>query len=71
MPDLCAYPPCKCMAEDDDIFCGEVCAMLGGGLVTRVHVETTLAPDERGEMAPRCACGHDGCGDSFVSRQVN
>ena len=71
MPELCAYPPCKCVAPDNEMFCGEVCAMLGAGLVTRVRAETAVPLKADDGVVPRCACGHDGCGDSLVSGQVN
>src|SRR5687768_756196 len=35
MPDPCAYPPCQCLAPNDEIFCGDTCAMLGAGLVNQ------------------------------------
>jgi hypothetical protein len=71
MLDLCAYPPCKCMAPDGEIFCGDICAMLGAGLVNQVRTSSALPlkPDE--DVVPRCACGHAGCGDSLVSGEVN
>jgi len=71
MPELCAHKPCKCLVETDDIFCSEVCAMLGASLVNRVEVSTSLPlePDDR--VVARCACGHDGCGDSQVSGRIN
>jgi hypothetical protein len=71
MPDLCAYPPCKCMAPDNEMFYGEVCGMLGAGLVTRVRAETAVPLQANGDVVPRCACGHEGCGDSLVSGRVN
>jgi hypothetical protein len=71
MSELCAYRPCKCLIADDELFCSDVCAMLGAELVSRVNVSTAvpLKPDH--EVVPRCPCGHDGCGDSLVSGQVN
>ena len=71
MADLCAYQPCKCRVDASDMFCGEVCAMLGAQTVNRVRVaaEMALRPDD--QVVPRCACGHDGCGDSLVSGRVN
>jgi hypothetical protein len=33
MPELCAYEPCKCSVDADEMFCGDVCAMLGASLV--------------------------------------
>ena len=71
MPELCAYKPCKCLVETEEIFCSEVCAMLGASLVNRVEVSTSLPlePDER--VVARCACGHSGCGDSQVSGRIN
>jgi hypothetical protein len=29
VPELCVYKPCKCSVHADEIFCGDVCAMLG------------------------------------------
>jgi hypothetical protein len=71
MAVLCAYPPCKCLASPDEQFCGDICAMLGAKLVNRVAVsqEMPLKADE--DVAPRCACGHEGCGDTLVSGRVN
>jgi len=45
--------------------------MLGASLVNRVEVSTSLPlePDDR--VVARCACGHDGCGDSQVSGRIN
>jgi hypothetical protein len=45
MADLCAYPPCKCLAPDDEIFCGEACAMLGAGLVNQVRTSFGAAAE--------------------------
>ena len=71
MPDLCAHIPCKCLISAGEMFCGDICAMLGAGLVNRVKASTAvpLKPDD--QVAPRCACGHHGCGDSVVSGTVN
>lgn len=71
MPELCAYPPCKCLAPDDEGYCGEICAMLGAGLVNRVGASTAvpLKPDQ--DVVVRCACGHPGCGDSLVSGDIH
>jgi hypothetical protein len=71
MPHLRAHTPCKCLVEDGEMFCAEVCAMLGASLVNEVEVSTRLPlrPDAR--VVPRCACGHSGCGDSQVSGQIN
>ncbi len=71
MPDLCAYRPCRCMVETNEIFCSDVCAMLGAGLVNAVKISSTLplAPDAR--VTPRCACAHEGCGDSLISGSIN
>jgi len=71
MPELCAYKPCKCLVEIDEVFCGEVCAMLGASLVNRVEVSTSLPLEPDDQFVARCACGHDGCGDSQVSGQIN
>jgi hypothetical protein len=71
MPNLCAYPPCICMVPDNETFCGEVFAMLGAGLVNRVRAETAVPLQADDEVVPRCACGHEGCGDTLVSGQVN
>jgi len=43
--------------------------MLGAQLVDRVKTVTALPLRLDDEIVPRCACGHDGCGDSLVSRQ--
>jgi hypothetical protein len=71
MPDLCPYPPCKCLVPTGELFCGEICAMLGAGLVNQVATSSAvpLKPDQ--EVVPRCACGHPGCGDSQVSGDVH
>ena len=29
LPELCAPKPCKCLGEIDEMFCSEVCAMVG------------------------------------------
>jgi hypothetical protein len=71
MPDLCAYPPCKCLVAEDDIFCGDVCAMLAGGSVNHVRASTAVPLKSDDAVVPRCACGHEGCGDGLVSQQVN
>jgi hypothetical protein len=71
MSKLCVYGPCKCLVPDDEQFCGDVCAMLGAGLVNRVSVSSTLRVKEDAGVTPRCACGHDGCGDSLVSDSLN
>ena len=71
MSELCAYKPCKCLVTGGEMFCGEVCAMLGAQAVNQVKVTTglPLQPDQL--VVPRCACGHTGCGDSQVTNQVN
>ena len=71
MPNLCPYAPCKCMAPDDEIFCSEVCAMLGAGLVNRVAASTAVPLKADDDVVVQCACGHPGCGDSQVSGSVN
>ena len=71
MTNLCAYDPCKCLIAADEIFCGDICAMLGAGLVNQVGTATAvpLKPDQ--EVVPRCACGHAGCGDSQISGAIH
>jgi len=69
VPELCAYGPCKCSVDADEMFCGDVRAMLGASLVRNVAVSTAVPL--KSEVVPRCACGHDGCGNSFVSREIN
>jgi len=66
-----AYRPCKCLVTTDEIFCSDICAMLGAQLVSQVNVSSAvpLKPDH--EVVPRCACGHEGCGDSLVSGEIN
>jgi hypothetical protein len=71
MPELCAYAPCKCRVDADELFCGEVCAMLGASLVRNVEVSTAVPLESDAAVAARCACGHDGCGDSLVSREIH
>lgn len=70
MSDLCAYSPCKCLVAADDIYCSDICAMLGAQLVSRVKVSSVVPLKPDNGVIPRCACGHDGCGDSLVSGQV-
>lgn len=71
MRNLCAYDPCKCLVPADEVFCSEICAMLGAKLVNQVEVSSSaqLKPDH--QVVPRCACGHVGCGDSLVSGHIN
>jgi hypothetical protein len=45
--------------------------MLGASLVRNVAVSTAVPLKSDAEVVPRCACGHDGCGDSLVSREIN
>ena len=45
--------------------------MLGAQLVNRVAVSSAMPLKSHEEVVARCACGHDGCGDSLVSGQVN
>ena len=71
MPELCAYAPCKCFAPVGEIFCSEVCAMLGAGLVNRVSTSTAVPLSSDDDVVVRCACGHTGCGDSLVSESIN
>lgn len=71
MRELCAYGPCKCSVDSDEIFCGDVCAMLGASLVRNVAVSTAVPLKSDDEVIAMCACGHDGCGDSCVSREIN
>jgi hypothetical protein len=68
--DLCAYRPCKCRVSEGDMFCGDICAMLGASLVNQVALSSTL-PLKPAATVPRCACGHDGCGDSLVSGETH
>jgi hypothetical protein len=35
---LCRYPPCTCLVAGAEIFCGDICAMLGATLVNQVQV---------------------------------
>jgi hypothetical protein len=69
--DLCAYRPCKCLVGDDEIFCSDFCAMLGAQLVNVVSVSSAVPLKPSHEISPRCACGHEGCGDNLVSEQVH
>lgn len=64
MPERCAHPPCKCLASSDDVYCSDICAMLGGKLVDRVKVSSDVAlkPDDQVEV--RCPCGHTACAES-------
>jgi hypothetical protein len=71
MRELCAYGPCKCLVDGTEIFCGDVCAMLGASLVRNVQVVTAVPLKSDDEVVPRCACGHVGCGDNLVSRKIN
>ena len=71
LPQLCAYAPCKCSVQDGELFCGEVCAMLGASLVNRVGISSAVPLKPEEQIVPRCACGHDGCGDSLVSAEVH
>jgi len=49
MPELCAYSPCKCLAPPDELFCSDICAMLGARLVNEVRVSSAvpLKPDSQ------------------------
>ena len=69
--ELCAYVPCKCRVSDGEMFCSEICAMLGAKLVTRVTVSSSLPLKPDAQVVPRCACGHDGCGDNLVSGDLH
>jgi hypothetical protein len=71
MSELCAYHPCKCLAPADELFCSDICAMLGARLVNEVHVSSDLPLEPDHEVIPRCACGHDGCGDGAVSGGIH
>lgn len=71
MPELCAYGPCKCIVPDGEMFCGEICVMLGAQLVRNVTVVSAVPLKDEGDIVPRCPCGHDGCGDSLVSGRIN
>jgi len=68
---LCAYAPCKCRVPDGEIFCGDICAMLGAALVNKVTVSSSMPLKPAAEIVPRCACGHDGCGDNLVSDEIH
>jgi hypothetical protein len=67
MADLCAYRPCKCLVPSGEVFCGDICAMLGAQLVNQVQVSSDIALKDDDLIVPRCACGHEGCGDTLVS----
>jgi hypothetical protein len=71
LPELCAYGPCKCSVDTDEMFCGDVCTMLGASLVRNVAVSAAVPLKLDDEVVPRCACGHDGCGDSLVSGEIH
>ena len=71
MPELCAYGPCKCSVADGEMFCGEICLMLGAHLVRHVDVVSAVPLKDDADVVPRCACGHEGCGDSVVSGRIN
>jgi hypothetical protein len=71
MAELCAHKPCKCLIPEGEMFCGEVCAMLGASVVNRVGVSTVVPLKSDDEVVSRCPCGHEGCGDSLVSESVN
>lgn len=71
MLELCAYQPCKCLVAAGEVFCCDVCAMLGAKLVNQVDVSSQLPLKPDSETVPRCACGHEGCGDSLVSGEIN
>ena len=68
MPNLCAISPA---IEDGELFCGEVCAMLGASVVNEAKVSARVPLEPDAPVVPRCACGHTGCGDSQVSGQIN
>lgn len=71
MPELCAHKPCKCLVAEGEMFCGDVCAMLGAQTINQVRVSTRLPLQPDARVVPRCACGHSGCGDSLVTDGVN
>jgi hypothetical protein len=68
---LCAHKPCKCVVAQDEIFCGDICAMLGAKLVNQVSVESAVPLKSDDRVVPRCACGHAGCGDSLVNGNIH
>lgn len=45
--------------------------MLGASLVRNVGVSTAVPLKSDEEVVPRCACGHEGCGDRLVSREIH
>jgi hypothetical protein len=53
------------------MFCSDVCAMLGATLVNHVAVSSRVPLKPDGSVVPRCACGHDGCGDNLVSGDIH
>jgi hypothetical protein len=71
MSRLCAYTPCKCVVADDEQFCGDVCAMFGARLVNEVRISTGLRVMKDKHVVPRCACGHESCGDGLVSAAIH
>jgi len=56
---------------EGEMFCSDICAMLGAALVNQVAVSSPLPLKPDGEIVPRCACGHDGCGDNLVSGEIH
>ena len=71
MPNLCAYPPCKCLIEGDEMFCSDVCALLGARVVNKIRATTAVPLKDDEDVVPRCGCGHAGCGDTLVSGTVS
>lgn len=71
MRELCAYGPCRCVVAEDDMFCDDVCAMLGAGLVNTVRIDVDPLLEEPPATEPRCACGHSGCGETPASAEVH
>ena len=63
--------PCQCLVADEDMFCGDICSMLVGKIIGNVRVSSELPEDIESDIVPRCACGHDGCGDGNVSGEVH
>ena len=68
---LCAYAPCQCRVPDGEMFCSDICAMLGAALVNQVAVSSSVPLKPEAEIVPGCACGHDGCGDNLVSGEIH
>jgi len=71
VPELCAYAPCTCRVPVGEIFCSDICAMLGAKLVNEVAVSSAVPLKLDAQVVPRCACGHEGCGDNLVSGEIH